>query len=41
MLQGAVEIEEGLGKHHDCEERDVEGGLMDKRSLRDDKEELR
>ena len=24
MLQGAVEIEEDLGKHRDCEERGVE-----------------
>ena len=26
VLQGAVEIEEGLGRHRDCEERDVERG---------------
>ena len=26
VLQGAVEIEEGLGRHRDCEERAVEGG---------------
>ena len=26
VLQGAVEIEEGLGRHGDCEERGVEGG---------------
>ena len=25
VLQGAVEIEEGLGRHCDCEERGVEG----------------
>ena len=26
VLQGAVEIEEGLRRHRDCEERAVEGG---------------
>ena len=26
VLQGAVEIEEGLGRHRDCEERAVGGG---------------
>ena len=33
MLQGAVEIEEGLGRHSDCEERVVKGGRQTKEGL--------
>ena len=33
MLQGAVEIEEGLGRRRDCEERVVEGGWRTKEGL--------
>lgn len=36
----ALEVEEGLRKHHDSEERGVEGGLMGKRRLEYSKEEL-
>ena len=33
VLQGAVEIEEGLGRHRDCEESVVEGGRWTKEGL--------
>ena len=39
MLQGAVEKEEGLRRHRDCEERGVEGGDGQKKS-RDNEEEF-